>query len=129
MPSSQNIVLEVCVDSVQSALSAAQGGADRLEVCGNLGVGGGTTPSLGLVREIQKAVPHLPIMVMIRPRAGDFCYSKEELNVMLEDIRLFKDTLSLVWLLVSSIWMEQWMNLALRCVSLLLGLSYMTLPT
>ena len=43
--------------------SAARGGADRLEVCGNLGIGGGTTPSLGLVRAIQKAVPHVPIMV------------------------------------------------------------------
>jgi CutC family len=43
--------------------SAAYGGADRLEICGNLGVGGGTTPSLGLVRAIQKAVPHLPLMV------------------------------------------------------------------
>jgi hypothetical protein len=43
--------------------SAARGGADRLEVCGNLGIGGGTTPSLGLVRAIQKALPHLPIMV------------------------------------------------------------------
>jgi hypothetical protein len=86
--SSQNLVLEVCVDSVQSAIrlvllycsqsdrterncsithhcpySAARGGADRLEVCGNLGSGGGTTPSLGLVRAIQKALPHLPIMV------------------------------------------------------------------
>jgi copper homeostasis protein len=82
--SSKSIVLEVCVDSVQSAVrlalsplskpsefryhyapfhSAACGGADRLEVCGNLGIGGGTTPSLGLVRAIQKVVPHVPIMV------------------------------------------------------------------
>ena len=45
------------------SISAAQGGADRLEVCGNLGIGGGTTPSLGLVRAIQKALPYLPIMV------------------------------------------------------------------
>ncbi|KAF8492782.1 copper homeostasis CutC domain-containing protein [Russula emetica] len=88
--SSQNLVLEVCVDSVQSAISAQRGGADRLEVCGNLGIGGGTTPSLGLVRAIQKALPHIPIMAMIRPRAGDFFYSQEELDVMLEDIGLFK---------------------------------------
>jgi len=84
------LILEVCVDSVQSAISATRGGADRLEVCGNLGIGGGTTPSLGLVRAIQKALPHLPIMAMIRPRAGDFFYTQEELDVMLEDIRLFK---------------------------------------
>lgn len=48
---------------VRSHASAAHGGADRLEVCGNLGIGGGSTPSLGLVCAIQKAVPHLQIMV------------------------------------------------------------------
>ncbi|KAH9166898.1 copper homeostasis protein CutC [Lactarius sanguifluus] len=88
--SSEKLVLEVCVDSVQSAVSAAGAGANRLEVCGNLAIGGGTTPSLGLVRAIQRAVPHIPIMAMIRPRVGDFLYSEEELDVMLEDIGLFK---------------------------------------
>ncbi|KAH9070703.1 copper homeostasis CutC domain-containing protein [Lactarius deliciosus] len=88
--SSEKLVLEVCVDSVQSAVSAAGAGANRLEVCGNLGIGGGTTPSLGLVRAIQRAVPHIPIMAMVRPRVGDFLYSEEELDVMLEDIGLFK---------------------------------------
>ena len=46
-----------------SCCSAAGAGTDRLEVCGNLGVGGGTTPSLGTVRAIQRAVPNIPIMV------------------------------------------------------------------
>jgi copper homeostasis protein CutC len=55
MRASDTIALSCC--------SAADAGADRLEVCGNLGIGGGTTPSLGLVRAIQKAVPHVPIMV------------------------------------------------------------------
>lgn len=50
--------------------SAANAGADRLEVCGNLGIGGGTTPSLGLVRAIQKALPHIPIMVSPSSLAG-----------------------------------------------------------
>jgi CutC family len=50
-------------DDTYRPYSAALGGADRLEVCGNLGIGGGTTPSLGLVRAIQKALPYLPIMV------------------------------------------------------------------
>ncbi|KAJ6609375.1 copper homeostasis CutC domain-containing protein [Mycena sp. CBHHK59/15] len=84
------IIIEVCVDSVQSASNAVQGGADRLEVCGNLGVGGGTTPSLGLLKAIQKSVGDVPIMTMVRPRTGDFLYSDDEVEVMLEDIRVFK---------------------------------------
>lgn len=69
--------------------SAVKGGASRLEVCGNLGVGGGTTPSLGLLKAIEASVD-VPIMAMIRPRTGDFLYSDEEIEVMLEDIRIFK---------------------------------------
>ncbi|KAG6814145.1 hypothetical protein H0H92_002140 [Tricholoma furcatifolium] len=85
-----SLLIEVCVDSVRSAIIAAQAGADRLELCANLGVGGGTTPSLGLLRSVQNAV-NIPIMVMIRPRTGDFLYSDEEVEVMLEDIRVFKE--------------------------------------
>ncbi|KAJ7492309.1 copper homeostasis CutC domain-containing protein [Mycena latifolia] len=85
------IVIEVCVDSVRSARNAVRGGASRLEICGNLGVGGGTTPSLGLLKAIQKSVgPDVPTMAMIRPRTGDFLYSNDEVEVMLEDIRVFK---------------------------------------
>ncbi|EPQ60465.1 hypothetical protein GLOTRDRAFT_31628 [Gloeophyllum trabeum ATCC 11539] len=83
------IVLEVCVDSVESAVAAVNGGADRLEVCANIGVGGGTTPSMGLLKAISSVVPHTPLMVMIRPRIGDFLYSGSEFDVMLEDIRAF----------------------------------------
>lgn len=86
---SGSLLIEVCVDSVQSAINAVEAGADRLEVCGNLGIGGGTTPSLGLVKSIQRAVD-VPLMVMVRPRIGDFLYSEEEVDVMLEDIRIFK---------------------------------------
>ncbi|KIL71555.1 hypothetical protein M378DRAFT_114782 [Amanita muscaria Koide BX008] len=82
--------LEVCVDSVESAMSAVRGGADRLELCANLGNGGGTTPSVGLLIVIQNTLGEFPIMVMIRPRTGDFVYSEEEIAVMLEDIRIFK---------------------------------------
>ncbi|KAF9074857.1 copper homeostasis CutC domain-containing protein [Rhodocollybia butyracea] len=82
--------IEVCIDSVDSAINAARGGADRLELCGNLGLGGGSTPSLGLLKAVQKAVT-LPIMVMIRPRTGDFLYSDSEMETMLEDIKIFKD--------------------------------------
>ncbi|KAJ3829867.1 copper homeostasis CutC domain-containing protein, partial [Lentinula raphanica] len=89
----QNILMEVCIDSVESALNAIRGGANRLELCGNVGLGGGTTPSFGLVRIIHRAVEsfQVPIMVMIRPRTGDFLYSESEMQVMLEDIRIFKE--------------------------------------
>jgi copper homeostasis protein CutC len=65
-------------------------GANRLELCGSLAVGGGTTPSIGLYKTIRMALPNTPIMVMIRPRVGDFQYSKHEVRVMLEDISAFK---------------------------------------
>ncbi|EKM84040.1 hypothetical protein AGABI1DRAFT_110635 [Agaricus bisporus var. burnettii JB137-S8] len=91
MASVGNILIEVCVDSVESAISAVEGGADRLELCANLGAGGGTTPSLGLLKMVKQAVKDTPIMVMIRPRVGDFLYSDLELEVMLEDIRTLRD--------------------------------------
>lgn len=83
------MILEVCVDKVQSAINAFRGGAGRLELCQDLCVGG-TTPSKGLVLETMRAVP-LPIMAMIRPRGGDFCYDHYEFYGMLEDIRLMKE--------------------------------------
>ncbi|KAF5312449.1 hypothetical protein D9619_002626 [Psilocybe cf. subviscida] len=86
-----SLIVEVCVDSIQSAVAAINGGANRLEICANLGSGGGTTPSIGLIRTIQRVLPEVPLMVMIRPRIGDFLYSQEELAVMLEDIRIIKE--------------------------------------
>ncbi|KAF7307151.1 Stearoyl-CoA desaturase [Mycena indigotica] len=73
-----------------SNISAVQGGANRLELCGNLGVGGGTTPSLGLLKAVQQVVD-VPIMAMVRPRIGDFLYTPAELDVMIQDIRIFKE--------------------------------------
>jgi copper homeostasis protein len=78
------ISLEVCIDSVASANAAEKGGAQRIELCGNL-VEGGTTPSSGMVQTVQM-VCSLPIMMMIRPRGGDFLYSRQEFAVMERDI-------------------------------------------
>ena len=73
-------VLEVCVDSTASALAAKRGGADRLELCADLIVGG-TTPSLTLVQQV-KAETGLPVRALLRPRFGDFCYDSHELAQM-----------------------------------------------
>ena len=74
--------LEVCVDSTASALAAKRGGADRLELCADLIIGG-TTPSLALVRQV-KAETGLPVRALLRPRFGDFCYDRYELAQMAE---------------------------------------------
>lgn len=73
-------VLEVCVDSTASALAAKRGGADRLELCADLIVGG-TTPSLTLMQQV-KAETGLPVRALLRPRFGDFCYDSYELAQM-----------------------------------------------
>ena len=77
-----NYTLEVCVDSTASALAAKRGGADRLELCADLIVGG-TTPSIALLRQV-KAKTVLPVRALLRPRFGDFCYDSYELAQMEE---------------------------------------------
>ncbi|CAG8672514.1 10455_t:CDS:10 [Rhizophagus irregularis] len=76
---------EVCIDSVQSAVNAENGKASRVELCSNL-VEGGTTPSSGMIAAILERIK-IPVMVMIRPRGGDFCYSDDEFKVMCLDIQ------------------------------------------
>ena len=74
------MILEVCVDSVESAVNAELGGADRIELCGDL-FGGGTTPSLALYEKIREKIK-IPIHVLLRPRFGDFLYSEEEIEIL-----------------------------------------------
>lgn len=83
-----NYTLEVCVDSVESALAAKQGGADRIELCANLVIGG-TTPCAGLFEEIQKECG-IRTHVLIRPRYGDFCYTDYEFRVIRREVRRFR---------------------------------------
>lgn len=84
-----NTILEVCCASAEFAVAAARAGADRVELCADL-VEGGTTPSAGAV-ELAVARTDVPVMVMIRPRGGDFLYSDLELDVMLRDVEAVGD--------------------------------------
>lgn len=85
----QAFTLEVCVDSVESAIIAAENGATRLELCGNLVIGG-TTPSMELFREVRRCT-EVDVNVLIRPRFGDFHYTDHELNIMCREIKAFAD--------------------------------------
>ena len=78
------IQIEICIEHVASAVAAQQGGAHRLELCSDL-LQGGLTPSLGFVEQVHELVD-LDLMVMIRPRPGDFLYSNDEFEVMKRDI-------------------------------------------
>ena len=84
---SRRICIEACISSVEDAVAAYEGGADRLELNMALPLDG-LTPSLGLVQKVKAAVP-LPIIVMIRPRAFGFNYSSSEFAVMQSDIDAF----------------------------------------
>lgn len=77
------------MDSYASAMAAARGGADRLELCANLSIGG-TTPSHALFRQVRRDCG-VRINVLIRPRFGDFLYTAEELEEMEEEIAAFRD--------------------------------------
>ncbi|MCB1124411.1 MAG: copper homeostasis protein CutC, partial [Verrucomicrobiae bacterium] len=79
------MILEVCIESAESATNAESGGANRVELCDNL-MEGGTTPSSGMVALTLERVS-IPVMMMIRPRGGDFLYTDLEYEIMLRDIK------------------------------------------
>lgn len=83
------IRLEVAVDNLNAALQAAKGGAGRIELCSSL-ADGGLTPSLGMTQVVLASIS-IPVHCMVRPRAGNFVYSREEIAVMLADIAAFRD--------------------------------------
>lgn len=84
-----DFTLEVCVDSVESAIAAEQGGAKRVELCDNL-VEGGTTPSAGTIEFARRNLT-IDLHVIIRPRGGDFCYSDIEFDIMQRDVQIAKE--------------------------------------
>lgn len=83
------MLLEIPVFSVDDALAATQYGAGRLELCSSY-LEGGLTPGPGLLRYLKNSVS-IPVFVMIRPKAGDFFYSPDDIAVMKEEIRLFRE--------------------------------------
>lgn len=85
----QEPIIEICVDSIESALAAEKGGADRIELCTALSEGG-LTPGPGLIQACRKNLA-LDIFVLIRPRRGDFLYSANDFEIMKKDIQAAKD--------------------------------------
>jgi len=85
---STKLLLEACVDSVEGALAAQAGGADRVELCADL-LNGGCTPSPGVIQLARQRLD-IRIHVIIRPRGGDFCYSDVEFEAMKLDIAFCK---------------------------------------
>ena len=84
-----NRLLEVCIDSLASARAAIRGGADRLELCSALAIGG-LTPYPELLQQIRKE-SDIPIRCLMRPRAGDFLYQPEEIEQMAQQIHVLKN--------------------------------------
>lgn len=81
--------LEICANSYQSAINAQKAGADRIELCSELSVGG-ITPSYGLLKKISENIT-IPVHVLIRPRSGNFYYSTIEFEQIKKDIKICKE--------------------------------------
>ncbi len=83
------MTLEICASTYQSAINAQEAGADRIELCSELAIGG-ITPSYGLLKTVVEALS-IPVFVLIRPRSGNFTYSEDEFEIMRNNIQLCKD--------------------------------------
>lgn len=84
----KKLICEICIDSVESAVAAQDGGADRVELCDNL-FEGGTTPSCGSIAIARKLLT-IKLHIIIRPRGGDFLYTDTEFEIMKRDIEAAK---------------------------------------
>lgn len=85
----ENYILECCVDSVESAIEAEKGGANRIELCSALVIGG-LSPSKALFEKVKESV-NIKIHVLLRPRFGDFCYTEFEHEIIKQEIRMFRE--------------------------------------
>ena len=83
-----NVAIEICVDNARSLRKAAEAGADRIELCSALDLGG-LTPSAGFMLAAKEV--NVPVHAMIRPRAGDFEYSPAEIDLMIDDVQACRE--------------------------------------
>jgi copper homeostasis protein len=84
------MLVEAAVESLAGALAAESAGADRIELCVNLD-SGGTTPGETLIDDVVRGA-HIPVFVLIRPRAGDFVYTRPEIDTMIREIALARSS-------------------------------------
>jgi len=84
-----SFIIEIATSDFLTTKSAVEGGADRIELCANLAEGG-TTPSYALIKKCREAFS-IPLFPIIRPRGGDFLYTKDEFEIMKNDIKLCKE--------------------------------------
>ncbi|WP_373949888.1 copper homeostasis protein CutC [Vibrio pomeroyi] len=84
-----NIEIEVCIDNLESLHNALAGGANRIELCSSLALGG-LTPSFGMMKQVAR-ISTVPVYAMIRPRQGDFIFDNDDVMSMLDDIQAASD--------------------------------------